>query len=597
VSWQLEDAGYRVLVQAWDFVPGSNWAVRMQEGVAGAERTIALLSAAYLDSAYGQEEWQAAQAADPQGFARKLLPVRVEEDCPQPGPLETIVSIDLFGRPAETARRHLLDAIGHTLAGRAKPGTEPAFPRPTSQLPAEPAFPGPSGPLLSRSLSWLQSRRHRRAGIVAAVALAAGVVLGLLIPRDGGPPEQQKSLATLCDRVTVLTGQRGSPYNEYGEVIARLIREAGVEAVAEPTPGTKYNLERVSDQGSPRCTIAMVGLPTAVDGRFLRGPWLGADRDKLDDIAAVGPVSYDIIHVLVRTPGDLPSTGRGAPREPRSVGDIRDLCDPGVVVDMGVANSGTHAIGAVIQKILGEGDPGKCPWKDVNADGRDDEFHNLPYSLSKLRDGRVDAVIWVSGSPTLFIENFAASAPAGPELRLLPLTPECREGRDPGARSFLAAMQKDWEGVYGVGGLVQVENGGEAYPGPVYSCQTIHPDDYAFIPAKSAGISTVGVPNALVAHKDTDPDLVRFLAEALVRDVGELQRALWRDDTARNGREFPGARLGRGADNPLNPPNPLFCVIPLHDAAAGYYKTMHGLDVPGECAAKRVPVRAAVAPG
>jgi hypothetical protein len=69
VSWQLEDAGYRVLVQAWDFVPGSNWAVGMQQGVVHATRTLALLSAAYLTSVYGRQEWQAAQTADPLGFA------------------------------------------------------------------------------------------------------------------------------------------------------------------------------------------------------------------------------------------------------------------------------------------------------------------------------------------------------------------------------------------------------------------------------------------------------------------------------------------------------------------------------------------------
>ena len=25
IAWQLEDFGFRVLLQAWDFVPGSNW--------------------------------------------------------------------------------------------------------------------------------------------------------------------------------------------------------------------------------------------------------------------------------------------------------------------------------------------------------------------------------------------------------------------------------------------------------------------------------------------------------------------------------------------------------------------------------------------
>ena len=35
IAWQLEDGGYRVLVQAWDMVPGANWVHLMQEGVRG----------------------------------------------------------------------------------------------------------------------------------------------------------------------------------------------------------------------------------------------------------------------------------------------------------------------------------------------------------------------------------------------------------------------------------------------------------------------------------------------------------------------------------------------------------------------------------
>lgn len=50
IAWVLEEAGYRVLIQAWDFVPGSNWVKRMQDGTARAARTIAALSDEYLES-------------------------------------------------------------------------------------------------------------------------------------------------------------------------------------------------------------------------------------------------------------------------------------------------------------------------------------------------------------------------------------------------------------------------------------------------------------------------------------------------------------------------------------------------------------------
>ena len=33
IAWTLEEDGYRVLVHAWDFVPGSNWTQNMHEGI------------------------------------------------------------------------------------------------------------------------------------------------------------------------------------------------------------------------------------------------------------------------------------------------------------------------------------------------------------------------------------------------------------------------------------------------------------------------------------------------------------------------------------------------------------------------------------
>ncbi len=141
VAWRLEADGHRVLVQAWDFVPGSNWISRMQDGAAKARRTIALLSAAYLKSEYGSAEWQAAWGTDPAGRDRRLLTVRVE-DCERPGLLASVVGIDLIGVPEETARRRLADMVARALAGRAKPVTAPLFPPAGRAIPHEPRFPG-----------------------------------------------------------------------------------------------------------------------------------------------------------------------------------------------------------------------------------------------------------------------------------------------------------------------------------------------------------------------------------------------------------------------------------------------------------------------
>jgi hypothetical protein len=141
IAWALEDQGYRVLVQAWDFVPGSNWIGGMQAGTRDAARTIAVLSGAYLESVYGGAEWQAAWAADPGGEARKLLAVRVAE-CDRPGLLAGVVGFDLFGLSEPAARSRLLDRVAAAAAGRAKPTVPPAFPGAGRTVRQAPRFPG-----------------------------------------------------------------------------------------------------------------------------------------------------------------------------------------------------------------------------------------------------------------------------------------------------------------------------------------------------------------------------------------------------------------------------------------------------------------------
>ncbi len=124
VAWQLEKAGYNVLLQAWDFVPGTNWINRMHEGLAHSARVILVLSPAYLTSVYAGAEWQAIWAQDPTGVQRRVVPVRVAE-CERPGLLAGLIGVDLFGIPEQDARRRLLEAVAQALAGRGKPALAP----------------------------------------------------------------------------------------------------------------------------------------------------------------------------------------------------------------------------------------------------------------------------------------------------------------------------------------------------------------------------------------------------------------------------------------------------------------------------------------
>jgi tetratricopeptide (TPR) repeat protein len=139
IAWQLEDAGHRVVVQAWDFRPGENFIANMRRALDTSDRTIAVISAAYLESVYGSDEWTAAFIHDQAGQT-SLLAVRVQ-DVPLPRLLRPWVYIDLVGVDQEVAAQRLLEGVR---PGRRKPEQPPVFP--PAMTPAqgvgEPSFPG-----------------------------------------------------------------------------------------------------------------------------------------------------------------------------------------------------------------------------------------------------------------------------------------------------------------------------------------------------------------------------------------------------------------------------------------------------------------------
>jgi len=138
IAWHLEDAGYSVVIQAWDFRPGANFVLEMQRAATEATRTIAVLSPDYLAALFTQPEWAAAFAQDPTGEKGTLLPVRVRE-CDLAGLLPQIIRVDLVGLDESAAKEALLAGVRR---GRAKPTTPPGFPRPAPRVVTErPPFP------------------------------------------------------------------------------------------------------------------------------------------------------------------------------------------------------------------------------------------------------------------------------------------------------------------------------------------------------------------------------------------------------------------------------------------------------------------------
>ena len=123
IAWTLEEGGYSVVIQAWDFRPGNNFVLKMQQAASETSKTIAVLSQSYLDAEYTQPEWAAAFTPDPTGENRLLIPLRVGE-CNLTGLLAPLSYVDLVGLSEKQAR----DAILEGLKERAKPDEAPNFP-------------------------------------------------------------------------------------------------------------------------------------------------------------------------------------------------------------------------------------------------------------------------------------------------------------------------------------------------------------------------------------------------------------------------------------------------------------------------------------
>ncbi len=148
ISWTLEAAGYQVVYQNWDFLPGENFILEMQKATTESRKIVLVLSDHYLKAEYTQPEWTAFFVSDPQGDRRKLIPLRVEA-CNPTGLLKPLIYADLVGLTQQEAAAAVLRAVSED---RRKPIAPPVFPGTTrgggesfgvrGARPAPPAFPG-----------------------------------------------------------------------------------------------------------------------------------------------------------------------------------------------------------------------------------------------------------------------------------------------------------------------------------------------------------------------------------------------------------------------------------------------------------------------
>lgn len=237
LAWQLEECGHTAIIQAWDFVPGSNFALKMDEAAAKADKIIAVLSPNYLEAMYTQPEWAAAFSDDPTGKESKLIPVRVQE-CNPAGLLKQIIYIDLVGLDEENAKREFLSKID---TRRMRPKVAPAFPG--------------SGDTVSRTAD----ERHQ--GRETAVF-----------------PSTHKGASQRIPKIIPLTDLDRSRFiNESFEKMVLLLEQYLVELKSN-NPGIEFNVERVDT----RKVLVSIYLHGTLKYRLKA--WLSNDFGTIDSI-------------------------------------------------------------------------------------------------------------------------------------------------------------------------------------------------------------------------------------------------------------------------------------------------------------------------
>jgi TIR domain/inactive STAND len=144
IAWALEEKGYSVWYQHWDFGIGQNFVLLMQQALEESKQLVAVLSENYFTGNFTAPEWSAAFAKDPKGEQRKLVPIRVER-FEAPGLFSSLAYADIFDLEELDATTVLLHAVRPPV----RPVQKPMFPGAAASTaiervaPDTKPFPGP----------------------------------------------------------------------------------------------------------------------------------------------------------------------------------------------------------------------------------------------------------------------------------------------------------------------------------------------------------------------------------------------------------------------------------------------------------------------
>ncbi|MGY1763307.1 FxSxx-COOH system tetratricopeptide repeat protein [Geodermatophilus sp. SYSU D00779] len=135
LAWQLQQAGYRVELDVWDWAPGEDFVARMQQALQRADGLLAVCTEAYFASVFGGAELRATFAGQA-GAAGRIVPVLVEPVA-LPPLYAPLIPLDLTGLDEAAAVARLRAG----LAG-GRPTSAPPFPRAGPAPADKPGFAG-----------------------------------------------------------------------------------------------------------------------------------------------------------------------------------------------------------------------------------------------------------------------------------------------------------------------------------------------------------------------------------------------------------------------------------------------------------------------
>src|SRR3954463_4897577 len=135
LAWQLQQGGYTVELDVWDWAPGEDFVARMAAALERADRLLAVCTEAYFVSAFGGAELRAAFVGQAKAEGR-ILPVLVEP-VTLPPLYEPLIHLDLTGLDEATAAARL-----RTRLAGGRPTGPPPFPHRDAEPSGRPGFAG-----------------------------------------------------------------------------------------------------------------------------------------------------------------------------------------------------------------------------------------------------------------------------------------------------------------------------------------------------------------------------------------------------------------------------------------------------------------------